>query len=90
VLWLIALGAGAAAWRDSPIRRLVFALVPIALMTQVLFPFLYAELLTGDAVAVIVLAIRNLLVLVTGAAALTAVARDPTATGTSSSPNNEG
>lgn len=90
VLWLIALGAGAAAWRDSPIRRLVFALVPIALMTQVLFPFLYAELLAGDAVAVIVLAIRNLLVLVTGAAALAAVARDPTATGTSSSPNNDG
>jgi hypothetical protein len=90
VLWLIALGTGAACWTNSPTRPFVFALVPIALLTQLLFPFLYARVLAGDAVAVAVLALRNLLVLATGAAALAAVARGHTSTEIPSRQRNNG
>jgi hypothetical protein len=75
VLWLIALGAAAAAWKDGPARPIALSLVPIAFLTQLLFPFLYQELLEGHPVAVAVLALRNLTVLGAGAAAFALVIR---------------
>lgn len=75
VLWIIALGTATACSPQAPARSIVVLLVPIALLTQALFPFLYEEVLKGQAGALLVLAIRNVLVLCAGIAALSAIAR---------------
>jgi hypothetical protein len=75
VLWIIALGAASACSPQAAARSTVYVLVPVALLTQALFPFLYEEVLKGQAGALLVLAIRNVLVLFAGISAFYAISR---------------
>jgi hypothetical protein len=63
VLWLIGLGAVAACARDCPVRGPAIALAPVALLTQILFPFLYEGLAPAFTRPLVVLLVRNVLVL---------------------------
>ena len=62
LLWLIAIGAAVASMRDSRLRWFVIALVPIAAITQALFPVLYNELIFAETLPLILLWIRNVCV----------------------------
>jgi len=72
LLWLIAIGATVACMNDSRLRPLALALVPIAVVTQALFPFLYTRLLVAETFPLVLLWARNLAVaaLALGGAAL--------------------
>lgn len=63
LIWLFALGGAALCSRRSELRGPIVALVPIALLTQIVYPFLYDRLLQLDAAAIFVLAARNILVI---------------------------
>ncbi len=69
VLWLLASGAAALCSSNTSIRMPVLLLVPIAVLTQWLFPFAYGHLLAMDARGMLLLATRNLLVLASGSLA---------------------
>ena len=71
MIWAIALGAACLAAARSPIAGPVALLVPIAALTQAIFPFLYTPLLDAETRAVTVLTVRNAL-LVTMALVITA------------------
>ena len=66
VLWIVALGAAAACWASSPIRRLSLLLVPISACTQAIYPFLFEGLAAREPLPIVVLAARDLLLLVVG------------------------
>ena len=67
LIWVLALGATCLAPAGSRFAGPVLLLVPAALLTQLVFPFLYTPLLDGDPLAVTVLTVRNaLLVLAAG------------------------
>jgi uncharacterized membrane protein len=70
VLWLIAPGAAALCVRRSVVRSPALMLAPVALLTQVLYPFQYHRLLAVEAPALIILSARNVLVLALGVWAL--------------------
>jgi hypothetical protein len=63
IIWLFALGAAVLCARDTGLRAPILALVPIALLTQLVYPFLYDRLLQLDPVAIFTLATRNILVI---------------------------
>jgi hypothetical protein len=65
-IWLIAFGAVALCRESELIKGPILTLLPVALVTQVIYPFIYELLLAGNASAVAVLLSRNLLVLVSG------------------------
>jgi hypothetical protein len=73
VLWMLALGAGALCVRESPIRPAAMLLLPIALLTQAVFPFEYGHLIVPDWWGLALLGLRNLLVLASGVLALGAL-----------------
>ena len=52
LLWLFALAAVATSSSDSPMRLSALMLVPIALLSQAIFPFLYERLLTLEPLAI--------------------------------------
>lgn len=62
LLWLIAIGGTILCMRDSRLRWFALALVPVAVMTQMLFPFLYNKLLFNETFPVTLLWIRNVAV----------------------------
>lgn len=62
LLWLFALGACVACVPDTRLRIATLLLFPTALMTQVIFPFLYPALLATETGPLIMLWARNLLV----------------------------
>jgi hypothetical protein len=66
ILWLIAVGAAAGCSPDSPVRRLVFVLAPICVLTQTIYPFLFDRLAAGEPLPIALLGIRNLLLLAAG------------------------
>ena len=66
LVWLIALGAVVVSRKDTPFRRAALTLVPVATVTAFLFPFLYTDMLAGDATALTLLWLRNLGVLGVG------------------------
>ncbi len=59
LLWLIALGAVVASAPEATLRLPALLLLPAALLTQILYPFLIRELAWGSTSAVLVLAMRN-------------------------------
>lgn len=67
VVWLIALGAAAVCHPRSPIKWPVLLLAPIAVLTQVVFPFLYAYLAPLYVSAISALVARNVLLVVCAA-----------------------
>lgn len=75
VLWLVALGAAAVCTPRSRVKGPVLLLAPVALLTQVLYPFLFIRLAAVEDVALATLVARDLLLLVLAAWALVAVGR---------------
>jgi hypothetical protein len=63
ILWMLAPGAAALCSTGTSLRTPVLLLVPIAALTQWLYPFEYGHLLAVDAGGLLLLALRNLLVL---------------------------
>lgn len=59
LVWLLALGATVACIADSRLRWFALLLVPVAAMTQAIFPFLYGELLAAQTLPVALLWARN-------------------------------
>jgi hypothetical protein len=77
MLWLIGAGATVACMVSPRIHLAPFLLLPAALLTQFVFPFNYAELLSFEAIPVWTLVIRNVLVLSAAAVALISFPREP-------------
>lgn len=63
MIWLFALGGAVLCSPRSDLKGPILALVPIALLTQIVYPFFYDRLLQLDATAIFVLATRNILVI---------------------------
>lgn len=63
MIWLFALGAAILCSPRSGLRRPIIVLIPIALLTQAVFPFLYGPLLALDPLAIFLVATRNVLVI---------------------------
>lgn len=59
MLWLIGLGAAVACATGTTLRLPLLLLLPAALLTQILYPFLIRELAWGLTSAVLVLTLRN-------------------------------
>jgi hypothetical protein len=76
VLWLAAIGAAATCSPRSMVRGPVLLLLPVALLTQVLYPFLFVRLAAVDGLALTTLVARDLLLLALGVWALVAIHRD--------------
>jgi len=62
LLWLMAVAGTVACMKDSRLRPMVMVLVPIAVVTQALFPFLYTRLLVAETLPLALLWIRNVAV----------------------------
>ena len=76
VLWLIALGAGAMCFRVTA-RWPMIAIIPIAALTQFVFPFRIERLHVADYTALIPLGVRNVLVFAVGLGAILALDWQP-------------
>lgn len=63
VLWLGALAAVVLCDRTTALRVPALAVLPVALMTQFVYPFFYGRLVAVDTAALVLLASRNFLVL---------------------------
>ena len=63
VLWLGALAAAVLCDRNTSLRVPALAVLPVALMTQFVYPFFYGRLIAVDTAALVLLASRNFLVL---------------------------
>jgi Glycosyltransferase family 87 len=63
VLWMLALAAAASCARSSPGRAPALVLIPIAVLTQLLYPFQYRHLIAADGLGLVLLGLRNGLVL---------------------------
>ncbi len=70
LIWVIALGAAAICYPDTRMSVQSLMLVPIALLTRLVFPELHHELVRAEAIAVIVLWCRNIVVVYTAVTAL--------------------
>ncbi|HEU4993249.1 MAG TPA: glycosyltransferase 87 family protein [Gemmatimonadaceae bacterium] len=70
VIWLIALGAAALCFRGQAARDVVLLVIPIAAISQLLYPFLYGQLIARDFAALSLLVLRNSMILGAGVAAL--------------------
>jgi hypothetical protein len=80
-IWVLALGAASVCVIGSRLRNQVLMLVPILLLTQIIFPNLHPRLVNAEPLAVVVLWCRNILLLVTAFYALARQAEsaeDPT------------
>jgi hypothetical protein len=63
ILWMLAPGAAALCSTRTSLRMPVILLVPVAALTQWLYPFEYGHVLAADARGLLLLAVRDLLVL---------------------------
>lgn len=63
MLWLAALAAAVLCDRHSWLRVPALAVLPVAVMTQLVYPFFYGRLVAVDTAALVLLASRNILVL---------------------------
>lgn len=66
LIWLVAAGAAASCHRNDAFRSVVMLIFPLALATQILYPFIYHHVVDGNVYAMLFLACRNLLVAVAG------------------------
>jgi hypothetical protein len=72
VLWPMALGAAAVCWRKTSVRVPALLLAPIAILTQLVFPFHFRGLAEDSTIALVILVGRNLLLIAAGIMALMA------------------
>lgn len=63
LVWLVALAAVAISFGRAPFRAPLLAIVPIALLTQIIFPYWYGAVVEGLPKGIVVLAARNLLLI---------------------------
>jgi hypothetical protein len=77
IVWLVAVGAGAVAMRGSSLRAPVLLLLPIALVTHLVYPITYDGLVAAEPESVLLLASRNALLVAAAGWALLRVARAP-------------
>jgi hypothetical protein len=75
VLWMLALAAAASCALSSPVRIPALLLIPVAVLTQLLYPFQYKHLIVADGLGLLLLALRNGLVLALALSALLLVWR---------------
>jgi hypothetical protein len=86
VIWLIALAAATLCFHDRPSRHASRAslwascvppllVLPIAAISQLLYPFMYGQLVAREPFALFLLVVRNGLILCAGALALVLVMR---------------
>jgi hypothetical protein len=75
ILWMLAPGAAALCSSSTSVRTPVLLLIPIAALTQWLYPFAYGHLLAMDAGGLLLLASRDLLVLASGSLACRSLLR---------------
>ncbi len=68
--WLIALGAAVWCGVDRHMDPAIWPLIPTAILTQVVFPFRYDDLLALDASTIFILSARNVLLVTTAALAV--------------------
>jgi hypothetical protein len=61
---MLALAAAASCALSSPVRIPALLLIPIAVLTQALYPFQYRHLIVADGLGLLLLGLRNGLVLV--------------------------
>lgn len=80
IMWAIATGAVAAS-ASSHRHTSAWLLIPIALLTQLIFPILYPALLRAETGALVVLWMRNLLLVAAGVAMLVDLRGEPVASG---------
>ena len=73
MLWLIALGAATLSDPDSPVREAALTLVPVALLTQLIYPFMYQDVLDLEVQGLFVLAFRNVLLIAIAATSFAAI-----------------
>ena len=62
MIWLFALGGAVLCAPRSDLRNPILALIPIAVLTQLVYPFLYDRLLRLDPLAIFTVATRNVLI----------------------------
>lgn len=80
LLWLLAVGGAVCCMTDSRLRLLAAALIPVAVITQTIFPFLYNKLLLAETLPLVLLWIRNVTVAamgIGGAIVLWRTSREP-------------
>jgi hypothetical protein len=75
ILWVVAVGCAATCSPRSAVRIPVLLLAPVAVLTQVVYPFLFARLAMADSFALLVLVIRDLLLVVLAAWSLFLISR---------------
>jgi hypothetical protein len=69
LIWLVAIGGVVAGMTDSRLRPFTLVLIPTALVTHAIFPFMYNDLLFGEDLPVALLWIRNAIVVILAVAA---------------------
>lgn len=62
VLWALGLGAAALTVRGTPVAGAAWLLLPVAALSQVVYPVVYTAILDGEPLATGVLVVRNVLV----------------------------
>lgn len=77
VLWLGALAAAVLCDRSTALRVPALAVLPVALMTQFVYPFFYTRLVAVEPPALVLLASRNFLVLFVAIEAFLALRAEP-------------
>lgn len=84
LIWILALGAAAACFPNDGVKAATTLLFPIALATQIVYPFIYEHVVAANPYAILFVACRDLLVVLAGLGAWAAVKRpaleDPVST----------
>lgn len=80
VLWALGLGAAALTVRGTGVAPAAWLLLPVAALTQVVYPVVYTPILEGDGAATGVLVARNVLVVVLALWATVGALRPPRST----------
>lgn len=75
VLWALGLGAAALTVCGTPVAGAAWLLLPVAALTQVVYPVVYTAILEGEPPATAVLVVRNAVVVVLAVWATIATAR---------------
>lgn len=64
LLWLLAVAGAVGCMADSKLRPLIVLMIPIMILSQAIFPFLYNQLLYAEDLPILLLWMRNSLVVI--------------------------
>jgi hypothetical protein len=81
VIWVVALAAAVLCDRDSVIRRTAWLALPVALLTQYVYPFWYAWIVDPHPAGMALITLRNVLLLASGVLSLWMIWRTRTLSG---------